>query len=214
MAGRKIPFPSVRWLRAHVARGALGQPYAIDGEYLYGRLHKITDGWRGDVEDYSVVLGGGIHLADLMLWVLGERPTTVWAAGNGICTRGTAFRTDDFVAATLRFPSGALGRLTANFGCVHRHQHVVRVYGTEATFLYDAAGPRLHEARDPRSAPRTLEASPLPESKGALIAPFVEAILADEDLGTQTRHLFDTISVCLACDASLAAGAAVAVEYV
>ena len=29
------------------ARGELGEIYAMDGDYLYGRLPKITDGWRG-----------------------------------------------------------------------------------------------------------------------------------------------------------------------
>ena len=67
--------------------------------------------------------GGGVHLLDLLLWITGERPTSVTAMGNRICTRGTAFRYDDYVAATLQAPSGLVSRVTANFGCVHRHHH-------------------------------------------------------------------------------------------
>ena len=39
-----------------------------------------------------------MHLVDLMMWVLGERPATVSAVGNRIATEGTSFRYDDFVA--------------------------------------------------------------------------------------------------------------------
>ena len=43
-----------------------------------------------DVDDYSVMLGGGIHLVDLMLWLTGQRPHRVTAAGNRIATTGNA----------------------------------------------------------------------------------------------------------------------------
>jgi len=51
-------------------------------------------------------------------------------------------------------------------------------------------------------------------SKGALIAPFVAAILADENLDAHTQALFDTISICAACDESLLACAEVEVAYI
>ncbi|HEY1549757.1 MAG TPA: Gfo/Idh/MocA family oxidoreductase, partial [Kofleriaceae bacterium] len=49
--------PLFRWLRDAIRNGELGDVYALDGDYLYGRLHKITDGWRGEVDDYSVIQG-------------------------------------------------------------------------------------------------------------------------------------------------------------
>ncbi|NJO20627.1 MAG: Gfo/Idh/MocA family oxidoreductase, partial [Spirulinaceae cyanobacterium RM2_2_10] len=160
--------PLYRWLKAQIEAGLFGEIYAFDGDYLYGRLHKITQGWRKDVEHYSVMLGGGIHLIDLMLWLLGDRPRQVSALGNRLCSEGTAFRYCDFVSAQFQFASGAVGRITANFGCIHRHQHVLRVFGTAASFIYDDAGARLHLTRDPalKAAPVALD--PLPASKGEL----------------------------------------------
>lgn len=206
--------PAYQWLRQKVRTGELGAPYAFDGEYLYGRLEKITHGWRKNVADYSVMQGGGIHLVDLLLWMIGERPVSVFAAGNRICTEQTAFRFSDYVAATLRFASGLVGRVSANFGCVHRHQHVVRVFGTNATFVYDDAGPRLHMTRDPAATAAPVALPPLPKSKGALIAPFIAAILADENLDAHTQELFDAISICAACDESLLTRSEVEVAYV
>jgi len=205
--------PAYQWLRQKMHVGEFGALYAFDGEYLYGRLEKITQGWRKSVPGYSVMQGGGIHLVDLLLWTTGERPVSAFAAGNRICSRQTDFHFPDYVAATLRFESGLISRISANFGCVHRHQHVVRVFGTHATFVYDDAGPRLHFTRDPAATAASVTLPPLPMSKGALIAPFVSAILSEENLDAHTQALFDTISICAACDESLRACAEVEVAY-
>lgn len=203
--------PLYRWLREAIARGGLGRIYAIDGDYLYGRVHKITEGWRKDVPDYSVMEGGGVHLLDLMLWLTGERPSRVHALGNRIVTEGTAFRYPDFASAHLEFPSGMVGRVTANFGCVHRHHHVLRVFGTQATFLYDDAGPRIHRTRDPARRAEPLDLAPLPATKGDLIPGFVEAVAQGVDIRQDTLAFLDGIRIAAACDASMRAGAPVEV---
>ena len=206
--------PVYAWLREKIDCGELGTPYAFDGEYLYGRLHKITDGWRRNVCDYSVILGGGIHLIDLLVWITGERPSAVYASGNRISTEKTAFRYKDYVAATLECPSGLTARITANFGSVHRHHHAVRVFTTEATFIYDDAGPRLHTTRDPSAGSSPIGLATLPATKGDLIGPFVSALLDDSDMAEHTQEMFDVISICAATDAALESGSKVEVDYV
>jgi predicted dehydrogenase len=206
--------PLYVWLRNAIQSGELGDIYAFDGDYLYGRIHKITEGWRKNVDNYSVMQGGGVHLVDLMLWLTGQRPAAVATVGNRICTSGTVFRYMDHMAATYVFPSGLIGRITANFGCVHRHQHVLRIFGTKGTFLYDDQGPRLHTSRDPEGAVTPLELAPLPPSKGELIPDFVEALLAGKDTAAYTQHEFDVIAACVAADRALAQGGTVRIEYV
>ncbi len=206
--------PLYQWIRARREAGELGRLYAFDGDYLYGRLWKITEGWRKDVEDYSVLLGGGVHLIDLMLWITGERPARVRSVGNRIATEGTAFRYRDFAASTFEFPSGLVGRITANFGCVHPHHHVVRVFGTTATVLYDDAGPRVHETRDSASHARDLDVAPLPSSKGALIPAFLRTAATGAGVEEAGQRELDLISVCVAADRALQEGAPVDIEYV
>jgi predicted dehydrogenase len=206
--------PVYRWLKHMIETGQLGDVYAFDGDYLFGRLQKITAGWRRDVQDYSVMQGGGVHLVDLMLWLTGQRPRAVMATGNRICTAGTGFHYNDYVAATYQFPSGMLGRITANFGCVHRHQHVVRVFGTRGTFLYDDLGPRLHTTRDPAVSVTSLDMSPFPASKGELIPEFMRAIRSGADTRHQTQHEFDVISACVAVDQAVTTATSVDITYV
>jgi predicted dehydrogenase len=206
--------PAYRLLKKKIGSGELGQLYAFDGDYLYGRLHKVTEGWRTEEEGYSVMLGGAIHLVDLMLWLTGQRPQVAAAAGNRISTEGTSFRYDDYRAAILEFDSGLVARISANFGCVHRHQHVVRVFGTQGTFLYDDAGARLHGSRDPAAAAQRIDQAALPASKGELIAPFLDAIAGAPGYDAVTQSFFDGIAICLACDRAAAERKPQPIEYV
>lgn len=189
-----------RWLADEIKAGALGRVYAIDGDYLYGRLDKITEGWRGTVPDYSVIEGGGIHMIDLMVMLSGERPKTVSCVGNRIGTEDTVFRYDDFMAASYTFPSGLIGRITANFACVHRHHHVLRIFGTEATFIYDDAGPRLHLTRDEDQRAAPIDMNPLASSKGVLIPGFVHAIREGHNASAAALREFDLIRIIAATD--------------
>jgi len=206
--------PVYRWVRSLILDGSLGEIYAIDGDYLYGRLEKITNGWRKDVSDYSVMLGGGVHLVDLMLWLTGQRPAEVTAVGNRISSSESQFKYHDYVSATYSFPSGLVGRVTANFGCVHRHQHVLRVFGTRGTFLYDDQGPRFHGSRDASLTASMVNLSALPASKAELIPYFVEGILSGRIMHDEMQHEFNVISACVAADQALEAACAVEVAYV
>lgn len=206
--------PLYQWVRQQVQAGIFGNLYAFDGDYLYGRLNKITEGWRQNVENYSVMQGGGIHLIDLLLWIAGQRPLVVSAAGNRISTRGTRFRYSDFVAATLRTESGLVVRLTANFGCVHRHQHVLRLFGTEATFIYDDVGARFCATRGPAVAATPVTLAALPATKGDLIPEFILAVIENRDISAETQLMFDGFSISLACDKALETGAVEEVTYI
>lgn len=201
-------------LRAMIAAGALGRVYQIEGDYNYGRLRKITEGWRGRLPDYSVTLGGGVHLIDLMMWLTGARVAEVAAFGARIATEGAGLPFDDTVTAALRFENGAIGKVSANFGCVYPHFHRLSVYGTEATFENDIGGGRLFTSRDPAEAPRVID-SPYPGAqKGDMLAAFVDAILGGRDEPeVPVVDVFAAMSVCLAIGDALHAGATRSVRY-
>ena len=190
------------WLKEHIAQGNMGDIYAFDGDYLYGRLHKITAGWRAETENYSVMEGGGIHILDLMLNLTGKKPRNVISQANKIASRDTVFRYHDFHTAIFEFADGMIGRVTANFGCVHRHHHVIRIFGTKQTFIYDDMGPRLHKNAAADERAEMLPYNPLPATKGALIPGFIDMI-EKADFVSSAQQEFDLMSVVLAADKSL-----------
>lgn len=199
--------PLYRRIQKMIIGGELGKIYAMDGDYLYGRVHKITNGWRSKDKGYSVMAGGGVHLLDLILGFAGEKPNWVTATGNRICTHGTRFRRKDFVASVFEFPSGLVARLTANFGCMHRHQHSLRIFGTRGTLLVDDVGVRWHQSRRPTAKPIWLKDTRLPSSKGALIPHFISLIRAGMGVRKKAAEREFSLAACLiAADQALNTG--------
>lgn len=195
--------PRFQDLRKLIFDGAFGRLFNIEGDYLYGRLEKLTAGWRGQIPDYSVTLGGAVHIIDLLLWLTADRVVEVTAVGNGIASEGSAFRGRDMVSALLRFESGLIGKVSANFGCVYPHFHRLAVYGTNATFENGHNSGRLWRSRDPKVAPESMTGAYPGVDKGDLIPSFVDAILGKGVAAVTEQEVLATMAVGLAIDLSL-----------
>ncbi len=205
--------PRFRALKSEIAAGRFGRLFHLEADYNYGRVHKIIEGWRGKQGYYSVMLGGGVHVVDLVLWLAGERVVEVAGFGNRIATAGTGFRFDDMTLAILRFESGAVAKVTANFGCVFPHFHRLLVYGTEATFENGVDAGRIWRSREPDARPE-LVTLPYPGAeKGDLIPSFIDAVLGRGSAEVDEAGVFDAMSVCLAIDEAVRHGAVVRPAY-
>lgn len=205
--------PRFRNLRRGIQAGELGKLFYVEGDYNYGRIHKIHSGWRGQLDYYSVVLGGAVHIVDLLLWLTGDRVTEVAAFGTNIASRGSSFKYDDMVVATVRFSSGMVGKVAANFGCVYPHFHNLTLYGTKATFINGLDHAALYTSRDPQVAPEIIR-DPYPGTgKGDLIYSFVESIVGGTPAEVSADDIFNAMSVCFAIEKAAQTGSAVAVEY-
>jgi predicted dehydrogenase len=206
--------PRFQELKAMIVAGTFGRLFNIEGDYLYGRLAKVTEGWRGRIPDYSVTLGGAIHIIDLILWLTGERVIEVMAAGNGIASRGSQFRGNDMVSALMTFQSGLIGKISANFGSVHPHFHRLVVYGTEATFENRPDAGLLWRSRDPAVAPQMLTTAYPGIDKGDLIPSFVDAVLGKGTAVVTEDDVLAAMAVGLAIDRSLSEGGVVKIAEI
>ena len=205
--------PRFENLRNMIRAGDLGEVYQIDGAYNYGRIWKITQGWRGAIPYYSVTLGGGIHLLDLMMWMLGSRVSEVAAVGSRIAGAGTQIQFDDAVTAVLKFENGAIGTLSSNFGCVYPHFHQFVAYGTNATFENRPDAGLLFTSRDPAVMPQRIETAYPGVHKGGLIGNFVDTILGRAAPLVTHQEVFDCMTVCFAIEEALRTRAPIAVRY-
>jgi len=206
--------PRFRLLKKMIAAGEFGDLYYLEGDYNYGRLEKITAGWRGDVDFYSVVYGGGVHMIDLLLWLTQDEIVEVSAYGNNISTRGTKFKYPDLAAALLRFKSGVVGKMTANFGCVFPHFHPLAIYGTKMTFINNRREGKLYRSRDPVTPPEEVTAAYPGVHKGEFLQNFIEAIFTDTPPEVTPREIFAAMSVCFAVEKAVKTGKAVKVKNI
>ncbi len=201
-------------LRRRIGAGDLGQIYHLEGDYKYGRLHKLLEGWRGKLEYYSVVHGGGVHIADLLMWLAGDRIVEVHAVGNAIAGEGSGFGNFDNVTSVVRFAGGATGKIGVNFGCVFPHFHSLACFGTRATFMNGTNHAQLYTSRDPERAPMIIDTDYPGTHKGDLLPGFVDAILGRGEPEVSESNVFDSLAVCFAIERSAHGGLPVKVDYI
>ncbi len=110
--------------------GQLGPVAYLEGYYVHDlrerafRYHE----WRAGGTATPMVYCG-CHIADLMLWLLGEMPTEVFAFANHLCFPD--YPESDLNVAILRFPSGAVGTIVVALGAGRPQDHSLRIYGPE-----------------------------------------------------------------------------------
>jgi len=200
-------------LRARIAEREFGQVFYIEADYNYGRLNKVQEGWRGRIKNYSVMLGGGVHVVDLLSWIVDAPVAHVSAMGNKFCSMHSGFEGPDMAVALLHFSNGVVGKVCANFGCVYPHFHKLSVYGTKATFENRLDGGFIYKSRSAKDSPIKLESDYPGLSKSDLIPSFVSAIRGQGLAIVTERDVLNTVAICLAIDKSLRSGQAEKVVY-
>jgi len=202
-------------LRDAIQSGELGSVFYLEADYLWGRVTKLTHGWRSKAPFYSIVHGAAVHMFDLVMWLTGDRPAQVQGYGNNIATSRSGFRFNDFAAVFLRFANGMIAKVVASGGCVHPHFHRVSVFGTERTFSHELTGARVVTSSDPNAATeRVDEEYPAIDQKASVITSFIDSILDDTTASVvPTEDVFATMSVCFAAEQAIAQGKPVQVEY-
>jgi len=196
-----------------IKSGSMGEIYYIEADYNYGRIHKIMEGWRGKIKDYSVMLGGGIHMVDLLLWYTSSKVTEVHALGNKKCSNGSEFSTPDMVVALLKFDNNTIAKVSANFGCVYPHFHKLSVYGTKASYENNMPVAKLYKTNDPDISADDIDTKYPGMTKGDLIPGFIDAILGRGKAVVEEDDVFSAMSVCLTINKSLITGKPEFVNY-
>ncbi len=194
--------------------GAFGDMFSVESDYLFGRLHKIVDGWRGKIDGYSGVFGGGVHVIDLLMWLLDDEIVEVQAYGNAIASQGTGFENNDMVTSLLKFKSGIIGKMSVSLGCVYPHFHRLSLFGTDASFVNERDHGLLYTSRDKDVQPEKIIAEYPGVGKGDLIPSFIDAILEAGDPVVNEDDVFRAMSVCFAIERAHHEGGLVTVEQV
>ena len=176
-------------LKSKIELGKLGDIYAVEGSYDYGRVAKIIEGWRSKTPEYSVMHGGGIHIIDLICWLTGHSYLPHAALAQKAVTRGTNFEPYDHILSIGKFGERILGKVSANFGAQTSHFHQIKVYGTKGSFIHDCGVSTYFYGSEP-DVIRETDITPFPSSnKGDLLPEFVWAIVKNSKLEIDFQHV-------------------------
>lgn len=204
--------PRFRALKDWIDAGDLGDIFMIEGDYLHQILWKLTEGWRGRLDTYSVVFGGGVHLVDLMRWLLDDEVDEVTGMGNDLLSRRSPYRYEDTASHVLRFRGGAIGRTTTSLGPQRPKFHALSVYGTTATFVNGSPSAWLYRGDDPDNATEVTTPYPGME-KGDMLPGLVRAIREGGQPDVPTVDVFRTMDVCFAAVDAMRGRRVVKVSY-
>lgn len=93
-------------------------PTSFHVSYFYGRKHKLVLGWRAH-KDYSAVMGGMIHMIDLVCFRTGQEMTMTGA-----------YSAKGYTTATVMLKDGTAGSVSCDFSEHEGHHHYVDWSGT------------------------------------------------------------------------------------
>ena len=204
--------PRFQELKNWIAKGYFGEIVTIEGDYLHQILWKLTQGWRGEMEFYCVTYGGGIHMIDLMRWLLDEEIVEVCGMSNKKLTRGSKFNFDDTVTNLLKFKSGTVGRTTSNLGAQRPQIHGLSVYGTEKSFINDTPHAKLFHGDNSEDI-EIVETNYPGIDKFGLLPDFISSIRKGNEPEVSAKDVFRVMDICFACYESLNAKKTVNVDY-
>jgi len=195
--------PQFLKLKKKINKKKLGDIYYILGEYNYGRLKKITEGWRSKIPFYSIMHGGGLHIIDLMLWLIKKNVKKVIALGNNISTKKTKFRFNDLVSSLMEFENGITANVTANFASVTDHHHTFSVYGTEGTFIQKYQDATFRKSRNKNEKIKIISCNYLNQNKSFILNSFIDSIIYKKQPVVTKNDILKTMAVSLAVEKSL-----------
>ena len=205
--------PRFKAVKRMIETGEMGDIFHIEGDYLHKILWKITEGWRGKMDFYCTVYGGGIHLIDLMRWMMGQEITEVCAMGSDVLTQGTNYPNPDTLTTLMKYQSGATGKCTTTFGPQRTKFHSLNVFGTKKTFVNDIPNAKIFTGDDPVKDvhPMTI---PYPAmEKGDLLPDFIDDIRNDRKPFINEVDIFRVMDVCFAAWEAVQKRTTVKVDY-
>lgn len=195
--------PAFKELKKKIKQKNIGEMYYCEGDYNYGRINKILYGWRGQIPYYSVVLGGAIHLIDLIVWLSNKKVISVVAEGNKISTKNSNFKNYDLVSAILKFEDGMIAKISSNFASVTPHHHILSAYFTGSTFLYNNKLVKFYKSRDKLSFQKKIT-NFFDKDKSEILNSFVDSVYYKKDLKmVKENEIINLMPICFAIEDSI-----------
>tara|TARA_Y100000816_G_C26041724_1_gene545660 strand:+ start:169 stop:1170 length:1002 start_codon:yes stop_codon:yes gene_type:complete len=201
-------------IKEKIKKNYFGKIYYIEADYNYGRLKKITNGWRSLDNSYSITLGGGIHLIDLVLFFLNNKIKVkeIKSYANKIVSRNSKFSKNDFIVSIIKMNDNSIIKITSNFGCVYPHFHKIAIYGEKRSFEQIPNASRIYSKRD-KNEFLNFNYDHNYKNKGEYLNSFINSILTFKNRKFFINEIFESLAICFAIDKSINQKKSIKVKY-
>lgn len=135
--------PLVMKIKKIIDDGSLGNITAINASIQCSKTADYYNGWRGKIatEGGSTLINQGIHTLDLLVWFFG-RPAVKGSSMDAL-KFAHDFETEDTLAATFRFPNGALGTFLSTNTSVVNWESYIEIIGTNGRLMFTTDFPNI-----------------------------------------------------------------------
>ena len=184
--------------------------FYIESDYIWGRKNKLF-GWRSKIKDYSIILGAGIHVIDLVMWLTGLRPISVYAWGNNKATEGSIFKKNSLVVMIFEFPKNILVKISANGAAIYNHFHELKIFSKEKTLIHSNSGSYIHKNK---KSLKINAAYPDKSNRKKLIQNFLDTLKSKKIKPIITfKEQIDLMTVCFSAEKSIKLGKKIKINY-
>lgn len=171
--------------------------YYLEGDYNYGRIDKLTKGWRGKIKDYSVILGGGIHLIDIILKLKDKKVKKIFTMSNKIITNKFRNTPNDFAVSLLKFEDGSIAKISSNFSSQTDHHHIFNVYSQNTSFFYKRDKSEQNFIEKDNKPKIEIKYNYHNKKKGQMLTNFLDAVGKKKKIIITENELFYLMKICL-----------------
>ena len=188
--------------------------FYIEADYIYGRKEKLFE-WRSKIKDYSITLGAGIHMIDLVMWLTKKRPINVTALGNDLATKNTKFKKPSFILYIFEFPGNLIVKVSANAAGIYNHFHEIKIFQKNKTLVNNFIQSYSFEKKNTKTLFTNLTHEyPDKKNRKKLIQNFIDVLIDNKIKPVITlKEQFDLMSVCFASDKSLKLKKKIKIKY-
>ena len=184
--------------------------YYIEGDYIWGRRKKLF-GWRSKIKEYTLTLGAGIHIIDLINWLTGLKPKTVYAVGNKKATKGTTFKKNSMIVMMFEYPKNIMVKITANGAAIFDHFHEIKIFSDNSTMVNSRLGSYMIKKG---KFDKIKSDYPDKKNRKKLIHNFIETLIKKNIKPIiSLKEQIDLMTICFAADKSIKLGKKIKIKY-
>lgn len=184
--------------------------FYIEGDYIWGRKEKLF-GWRSKIKEYSLTLGAGIHIIDLINWLTGLKPISVYAVGNDKITKNTSFKKNSLITMIFNFPNNILVKISANGAAIYDHYHELKIFLENQTLVNSRMGSYVIN----KDRISKIKANyPDKKNRKKLIQNFIDTIkIKNTKPLISLKEQIDLMTICFAVDKSVKLNKKIKIDY-